>query len=436
MSFSHNNRRRQSTAGFTLVELLVASAIALTVMGAVATLFGIFGRTASQSQAIVDLTDKIRSVAWRMRQDLAGVTVELTPWTRPESNSGYFEMIEGTRNDSDAENGTANIAADMDDVLMFTTRSTSGPFVGKFDSNTIESPTAEVAWFCKTAANQPVSGLTLYNLYRRQLLVTAYVGVEPFLSGNNSLPGTLATAYATYDISLRLDGTALYPNALSDLTKRENRFLHAITFPYAFLSATAPNATFDGTAREGEDIVLSNVIGFDVRVFDPEAPARQRNGVTLYPGDPGYATASLAGSKGSFVDLGGVARTSTPVPSRTLIGGTFAPAGATAMGSNGMYVSGTSPTWVSGASLAYPTYDTWSMHYEFNGVDDDRDALIDEGTNGLDDNNDGLPDDIGEFETSPPYPVPLRGIEVRIRCYEPSSKQVRQTTIRHTFIAR
>ena len=436
MSFSHNNRRRQSTAGFTLVELLVASAIALTVMGAVATLFGIFGRTASQSQAIVDLTDKIRSVAWRMRQDLAGVTVELTPWTRPESNSGYFEMIEGLAKDSDAANDTANIAADMDDVLMFTTRSTSGPFVGKFDSNTIESPAAEVAWFCKIAANQPVSGLTLYNLYRRQLLVTAYVGVEPFLSGNNSLPGTLATAYATYDISLRLDGTALYPNALSDLTKRENRFLHAITFPYAFLSATAPNATFDGTAREGEDIVLSNVIGFDVRVFDPEAPARQRNGVTLYPGDPGYATASLAGSKGSFVDLGGVARTSTPVPSRTVIGGTFAPAGATAMGSNGMYVSGTSTTWASGASLANPTYDTWSMHYEFNGVDDDRDALIDEGTNGLDDNNDGLPDDIGEFETSPPYPVPLRGIEVRIRCYEPSSKQVRQTTIRHTFIAR
>ncbi|MCX7392453.1 MAG: prepilin-type N-terminal cleavage/methylation domain-containing protein, partial [Planctomycetia bacterium] len=131
MSFSHNNRRRQSTAGFTLVELLVASAIALTVMGAVATLFGIFGRTASQSQAIVDLTDKIRSIAWRMRQDLAGVTVELTPWTRPEANSGYFEMIEGPAKDSDAANATATIAADMDDVLMFTTRSTSGPFVGK-----------------------------------------------------------------------------------------------------------------------------------------------------------------------------------------------------------------------------------------------------------------------------------------------------------------
>jgi len=30
--------------------------------------------------------------------------------------------------------------------------------------------------------------------------------------------------------------------------------------------------------------------------------------------------------------------------------------------------------------------------------------------------------------------VPLRGIEVRIRCYEPTSRQVRQMTVRHSFI--
>jgi hypothetical protein len=29
--------------------------------------------------------------------------------------------------------------------------------------------------------------------------------------------------------------------------------------------------------------------------------------------------------------------------------------------------------------------------------------------------------------------VPLKGIEVRIRVFEPSNQQVRQTTIRHTF---
>jgi hypothetical protein len=55
-------------------------------------------------------------------------------------------------------------------------------------------------------------------------------------------------------------------------------------------------------------------------------------------------------------------------------------------------------------------------------VDEDRDGVIDEGTDGV------------EYETSPPYPVPLRGIEVRIRCYEPSSKEIRQITVRHTFV--
>jgi hypothetical protein len=80
------------------------------------------------------------------------------------------------------------------------------------------------------------------------------------------------------------------------------------------------------------------------------------------------------------------------------------------------------------------TYDTWTTHYEANGRNEDGDALVDEGTNGLDDDGDGTVDDAGELETSPPYPWPLRGIEVRIRCYEPSSRQVRQVTVRHTFV--
>ena len=80
------------------------------------------------------------------------------------------------------------------------------------------------------------------------------------------------------------------------------------------------------------------------------------------------------------------------------------------------------------------TYDTWSTHYEFNGIDDDGDGIVDEGTNGIDDDANGIVDDALEQETSPPYPVALRGIEIRIRCYEPSSRQVRQMTVRHTFV--
>jgi hypothetical protein len=83
-------------------------------------------------------------------------------------------------------------------------------------------------------------------------------------------------------------------------------------------------------------------------------------------------------------------------------------------------------------------------------VDQDNNGVIDQGTNGIDDNSDGIVDnglmdlngdgdfedagESGELETTVPYPFPLRGIEVRLRCYDPSSRQVRQVTIRHTFV--
>ncbi|TSA02782.1 MAG: hypothetical protein D4R77_12130, partial [Planctomycetaceae bacterium] len=61
-------------------------------------------------------------------------------------------------------------------------------------------------------------------------------------------------------------------------------------------------------------------------------------------------------------------------------------------------------------------------------------TIVDQGTDGFDNNSNNLVDEAAERETSPPYPVPLRGIEIRIRCYEPSSRQVRQVTVRHTFV--
>ena len=81
-------------------------------------------------------------------------------------------------------------------------------------------------------------------------------------------------------------------------------------------------------------------------------------------------------------------------------------------------------------------YDTWSLGYEADGIDQDGNGIVDQGTDGLDSTTppDGVIDDAGERETSAPYPYPLRGIEVRIRCYEPTSRQIRQVTVRHTFV--
>jgi len=262
------------------------------------------------------------------------------------------------------------------------------------------------------------------------------------------------TTFFGFDLSCRLVPSAnnvrlLVPNSLGDLTKRENRFGHyptdvvaTPTFPYSLVSI-APLAG----SRVGEDIILNNVLGFDVRVFDPDAPVQVPNaGGAVTPGDLGYAVGDPTQGLGAYVDLCWGRSTTPPTAAAVVAPGTpFTAGSSTAFQSFGVKsINNAATTTALAGTVAAPQladatvnaaiYDTWSTHYEANGVDENGINGVDEGTNGLDDNSNGLVDEPLEAETSAPYPVPLRGIEVRIRCYEPSSRQVRQVTIRHTFV--
>ena len=449
--------------GFTLIELLVAAAGGLILMGFMAVVFGFYGRTVRENQAIIRMNDALRSASYKLRQDLQGVTCDVTPWQKPEADAGYFELIEGPLTDttyydssgaivsrlpSDAEPN--NLLGDYDDVLLFTTRGNGAGFVGKMNTSTIEADAAEVAWFC---VQQPdiVDGMNLYSLHRRQLLVVGYVGAGSFLhstgDGISTTSETIPTVFQRYDISLRREGSSLLANGLSDLTKRENRFLHRhpynvqtinqaavdTIFPYVldavdtYDTNTNPagyqpsrlrtDAVLTG-GRAGEDVVIRNVLSFDVRVFDPQQAVDHGTGAVLPP---------------DYTDLGSQSRPTTAV--------------------------GVSPiqyTTFSGPSnFTTPTYCTWSYHYEFDGLGEKRsnarlgdsldnngngqvdeageDLVVDEGTDLLDNNGNGAIDETAEFETAPPYNVPVRGIEIRLRCYEPQGKQIRQVTVRHAF---
>ncbi|MEN9666579.1 MAG: hypothetical protein RLZZ326_2942, partial [Planctomycetota bacterium] len=341
------------------------------------------------------------------------------------------------------------------------------------------SQLAEVAWFLRPT--DVPAGITppvvTYTLFRRQNLVIGYVGFTPYLAGGNKVVwsdyNSWASFFDQFDLSAQLQTVKtntgvvvsqnLFPNSLADLTRRENRFMHNVggvidatagsfRFPdgtvnpaFHWQATPAPDGLiFDRTkssARVGEDVVLTNVIGFDVRVFDPGAPVGVPAGgdSAVVPGDGGFAAATVA-ANGAYVDLGwnqapyGVVATSGQRPR-------FADLGEP--------ISGLRPANAAGVRV----WDTWSTHYESNGFDDDQDGPIDEGSNGLDDDSDGkvdespydvdgdglfngAGDDPGELETLPPYRFPLRGIEIRLRCYEPSSRQVRQVTIRHSFVPR
>jgi len=408
----------EARRGMTLIEMLVAMAATLLLMSVIAQLFGMLGKTVSDSSRVQDLNSRIRGVARMLRTDLAGITAKTLPPTRSDSDTGYFELREGPDSDSVA-GATDRLAGDCDDVLMFTTRNLTEPYQGRFDtSGSFESQTAEVAWFCVSSGSDQLTGVPLATIYRRQLLATAYVGQGPFLMNNSVADSGFvdpATAnfswgifYGAFDLSCRRNNGRLYPNSLGDLTKRENRFLHSSTFPHGFQGTSTPGAVLTGAGRVGDDVVLTNVIAFDVRVYDPDV------------GSPAGAYLDLNWGKAAFP----VATTAT-----------FPTAGMTIFQGKGVNCSSSG-----NAALTLPTYDTWSTHYEFDGINQGDMPTVppkpqtDEGTNGLDDNNDGLVDDSGEQETSPPYPVPLRGIEVRIRLYDPTSRQVRQVTVRHTFV--
>lgn len=217
-----------------------------------------------------------------------------------------------------------------------------------------------------------------------------------------------------------------------------------------------------GGERRGEDVMLTDALAFDLRVYDPGAPLlgpRNQNlpDVVVEPGDAGwseYLSPQNIGNTaifgyGSYVDLGFLSLHSVwkgqnavlPMPTLDVFP-QFATSPRTRSGLN---LWGTAGPFFE----PYRVYDTWSFHYENNGLDEDGDGMIDEGTNGFDDLAEyddpsvnpptvidrrfGV-DDAGERETSPPYDVPLRGIQVRLRAYERDSRQVREVSVKQHFV--
>ena len=163
MTFSFVPRSNvASMRGMTLVEMLVALTVTLIMMGAVITVFGFIGEQVTDSRSIIETNDRLRSAAHRLREDLSSVTAEMMPPLRPESGSGYFEIIEGPHSAViRRRNGNFDpaigrmITGDFDDALFFTIRSSGEPFRGKYGTtDSYESPTAEVAWYLRNTPGQ------------------------------------------------------------------------------------------------------------------------------------------------------------------------------------------------------------------------------------------------------------------------------------------
>jgi len=470
------NWRQRALRAFTLIEILVSLVITLIMMGAVVTLFGVVTDSVSGSRALLETADRLRAARNRISLDLQGATVTPIPPRRPENDEGYLEIVEGVQKDSDfgglpvADVSFASLFGDCDDALLLTTRSRGEPFIGKFNTTgTIESQVAEVAYFLRpagppigfnAATGNPVQ---LFTLYRRCMLV---------VPSNTASLGNLTNSdfYLAFDVSARAEGTTLVPvaNSLGDLTKPENRFGRSTTelppIPHVPPAALGTPPTFPAKFdvnqpafsgnRLGDDVILTNVLSFDVQVFEPGAPVfidppppTTATQVALEPRDAGYLN-KLTAWGGSFPPSG----PSSPVSFGAYVDLGIAPTYNPPVGPPGNFPRapffGRPNDKSFGGPAGSPTrpfsYDTWSLHYETNGVNEDS-ALpgalgTDTGLNGLDDDTNmanpgfGIVDDPSEMDTLPPYSAPLRGLRISIRVYEPGSQQIRQVTVVQDFL--
>ena len=583
------NRNRFDRRGYTLVEILMATALTLLVLAAVVQIFGTVSESISEARSFVEKVDQLRVTQRQLKQDLEGQTAPMSPPLAPELGLGYFEYVEGPLGpvlplgdpnnpqavNIDQNNEMDSTQGDVDDVLMFTTRSRTLPFTGHaaictgsgnswtLAPVTTQSQLAEVIWF--------VRGRTLY---RRVLLVSpqltfypppgSFYG-PPSYSAQSSAFTPTAGFYNWYDVSARYDPVQgqMAPNTLADLTRPESRYAHTNGFsttnnyPYYFYpphphnvlpwlsransttswptgplnsggtaqSTTGPvstvscppgaasatswltglklptlcessyltsslawdlsvhlptmgasttpnltitrNANFDAwrnphpfseqdsltgnvttyynASRLSEDVILTNVVGFDVKAWDPGAPIVQssNNSTVLMPGDPGYIqtleTNESSGVSpvgyGAYVDLNYLYKYRKDGGNKSA--STFSGPGLQQSG-----LQGSDSSTDGGGSQSVPTcsvYDTWCTRFDNYYYGDATKSptkgspLTDNSHSGFDTLGVGVVDSASEKLTWPPYPAPLRGIQVKIRVYEPDSRQVREVTVTQSF---
>lgn len=464
--------RSPSPRGLTLIEMLMATAITLLMMAAIVNLFANLSGSIRNRRAVIELSSTLRQVRQRLARDLAGCTVPvsdggLMPWRqRPGEAIGYFEILEGERSDADPselledDDGDgfpddidlatsiipgsqlvdpdgpdvtdARALGDADDVLALTVRSLDDPFVANVDGfGRVESNLAEVIWY---AAETPPDDATtpdvdesggkagMRTIYRRVMIIAPWL--QP-------LTGDAAGVVSSHRDPVSGNRVA---NTLADLTRREYRFAHEFDPGRADFDYPHELDMGDvGDRLESKYAVVNDALAFDVRVYDPGAPLFDAAGVVVEPGDPGWQAAigSTPVGFGAYCDLGWN-NAGTYVP----------PANSPPTHFQQERQAGWHPS-RPGLYRGDPfTYDTWTWHYENDGRDQDNldgdnnvTTGADEGTNGVDDGNNAYGiDDVLERETSPPYPVPLRGVKVILRTYELAARQVREVSVTHSFV--
>ncbi len=318
-------RSKPKRSGFTLVELMISAAITVIIMTILSICFQTSMSAMSAMRAQGDAADQLRAVGEVMKRDIKADHFQSAENSFQVNNGGRrlsdydFRIFPGNTVGANANTGFVQITSppsvkEGDDGSFDSTRGTGSIWMtsvlpGGSEGNlytastfimvagvvtpvVFSSEAAEVSYFLipsgLTAGNPSTQ---LYNLYRRQRLVASST-----------------TSQAQFQMAVGVD-----PFANEVLSVDPNTgFVNTM----ASIASTLPNPIRRpaigplGGPRYGDDIILSNVISFEVK------PTWQSVGPTPGPRNFGFPTFTLAGSPDVWASPSNL--TSTDAPYDTL----------------------------------------------------------------------------------------------------------------------
>lgn len=151
--------KMKTRTGYTLIEILLATALSLLLLGTVVRIFMMMTDSFSTSRTLLEMTGRVRNAQLRLTQDLQNITVKMAPPRPVEAEDGYFIYEECNSSmaasstvfkdlvDPNMTNDEGSITNNVDDIMAFTVCDMEHPFRFTDNGKVCETPYAEIAWF-------------------------------------------------------------------------------------------------------------------------------------------------------------------------------------------------------------------------------------------------------------------------------------------------
>jgi len=268
---------------------------------------------------------------------------------------------------------------------------------------TMDSTQPPVSWRMGT---QIVTNTASYDMLVSQMTYDGGIDNNWDNTAADTFPKQAGKPYIDYwgDHSLPWNGNSILAQESGSLKSNATVYVNAST------------STFKFKQRTNEDVLLNNVISFDVQVWD----ATQKKFIDLGQFPSSFPTSGNADARENAKSFGSL--------------GYYGTSNGSTCYANLVSVS---PPYSYLYAMLPAVYDTWTDAYE-----NDATGIV-LGTNGqiirgiaTDPDYDGIADimeHVDLWRCPPPYTAPLSGIQIKIRVFDANTNNIREVAIRKNF---